>query len=282
MASLRVQNAPQPGAPQSASQDSVGELARLLVTRILESRPKSPSLSDGGADEEILYEAEFGGARYLLVRVKTLNLTKVCLSPREQEIVRMVAEGHPNKVIADVLSISAWTVCTHLRRIFAKLGVASRAAMVARVLEPPHKSVSKSRTPVAPLFDIFQVDNNGSLIWCESANTLEIAHAHSQNLAAGTAKQYILVNRATGERMPVGTPIAQRSRPLVTRAAYHICRIDKEKLRSVESADSLENAELRVKSLKKACPGNYAVLDYDPETCDSLPPWVPISCVLAT
>jgi DNA-binding CsgD family transcriptional regulator len=57
------------------------------------------------------------------------------LSPREQEIVRMVAKGHPNKVIADVLSISAWTVCTHVRRIFAKLGVGSRAAMIARLLE---------------------------------------------------------------------------------------------------------------------------------------------------
>jgi Bacterial regulatory proteins, luxR family len=47
----------------------------------------------------------------------------------------MVAEGHPNKIIADVLNISPWTVCTYLRRIFAKLGVTSRAAMVARTPE---------------------------------------------------------------------------------------------------------------------------------------------------
>jgi DNA-binding CsgD family transcriptional regulator len=57
------------------------------------------------------------------------------LSPREREIVRMVAQGHQNKIIAVVLNISAWTVCTHLRRIFAKLGVTSRAAMVARLVE---------------------------------------------------------------------------------------------------------------------------------------------------
>jgi DNA-binding CsgD family transcriptional regulator len=56
-------------------------------------------------------------------------------SPREQEISRMVAKGCPNKTIAGVLNISCWTVCTHIRRIFAKLGVASRAAMVARLLE---------------------------------------------------------------------------------------------------------------------------------------------------
>jgi len=45
----------------------------------------------------------------------------------------MVARGYPNKTIASVLDISAWTVSTHLRRIFAKLGVSSRAAMVAEL-----------------------------------------------------------------------------------------------------------------------------------------------------
>jgi len=34
-----------------------------------------------------------------------------------------------------VLEISTWTVATHLRRIFAKVGVSSRAAMIARLLE---------------------------------------------------------------------------------------------------------------------------------------------------
>ncbi|MGA8809325.1 MAG: helix-turn-helix transcriptional regulator [Thermoanaerobaculia bacterium] len=57
------------------------------------------------------------------------------LSPRELEIARMVAVGHPNKTIAAVLDISAWTVGTHLRRIFSKLRVTSRAAMVARLME---------------------------------------------------------------------------------------------------------------------------------------------------
>lgn len=57
------------------------------------------------------------------------------LSPRETEIARMVAQGYPNKTIAAVLEISSFTVSSYLRRIFAKLNVNSRAAMVAQVLE---------------------------------------------------------------------------------------------------------------------------------------------------
>jgi len=56
------------------------------------------------------------------------------LSPRELEIARLIAQGHPNKTIAAVLEISSWTVNTYLRRMFAKLGVTSRAAMVAKLL----------------------------------------------------------------------------------------------------------------------------------------------------
>jgi DNA-binding CsgD family transcriptional regulator len=47
----------------------------------------------------------------------------------------MIAKGYPNKTIAAVLDISSWTVCTHIRRVFAKLGVGSRAAMIAKLLE---------------------------------------------------------------------------------------------------------------------------------------------------
>ena len=54
------------------------------------------------------------------------------LSERELQIVELVACGRSNKQIAKKLKISEWTVSTHLRRIFAKLKVDSRAAMVYR------------------------------------------------------------------------------------------------------------------------------------------------------
>jgi DNA-binding CsgD family transcriptional regulator len=85
--------------------------------------------------EDVLIDTEVRGSRYLLMRISQSSGSCIQLSPREQEIVRMVAKGHSNKIIADVLHISSWTVSTHLRRIFAKLRVGSRAAMVARLLE---------------------------------------------------------------------------------------------------------------------------------------------------
>jgi DNA-binding CsgD family transcriptional regulator len=54
------------------------------------------------------------------------------LSPRELQIARLVADGATNRAIARSLEISLWTVSTHMRRIFAKLGVRSRAEMVAQ------------------------------------------------------------------------------------------------------------------------------------------------------
>ena len=50
------------------------------------------------------------------------------LTAREAEILRLVAEGLPNRAIAACLSISPRTVSTHLEHIYAKLGVTTRTA----------------------------------------------------------------------------------------------------------------------------------------------------------
>lgn len=59
------------------------------------------------------------------------DLTRV-LTARELQIATLVALGCPNKQVADKLHISEWTVATYLRRVFAKLGVDTRAAMTYR------------------------------------------------------------------------------------------------------------------------------------------------------
>ena len=117
----------------------VAELARELAMSV----SSSPAAASGDAPAElelelcgrVLLDVNVGDVRCVVVRHEddAANVANVTLSPREREIARMVALGYTNKTIARVLDISVWTVSTHLRRIFAKLGVSNRAAMVAAV-----------------------------------------------------------------------------------------------------------------------------------------------------
>jgi DNA-binding NarL/FixJ family response regulator len=58
------------------------------------------------------------------------------LTPREREVLDLLATGAPNKMIAADLFISEKTVSVHVSNILAKLGVANRgeAAALARHL----------------------------------------------------------------------------------------------------------------------------------------------------
>ncbi|MCC9307502.1 response regulator transcription factor [Kitasatospora sp. RB6PN24] len=67
-------------------------------------------------------------AARLLGRVRDGRPT---LSPREAEILQLVAEGLPNRQISKRLFISEATVKTHLVHIFEKLDVDSRTAAIA-------------------------------------------------------------------------------------------------------------------------------------------------------
>ena len=75
------------------------------------------------------------GITYTIVKQKdtvekdTLDLANI-LTNRELQIATLVARGKSNKQIAKQLQISKWTVSTHLRKIFIKLKVDNRAAMV--------------------------------------------------------------------------------------------------------------------------------------------------------
>jgi NarL family two-component system response regulator LiaR len=59
------------------------------------------------------------------------------LTPRESEVAAFLAVGMSNREMADALSISEHTVKSHLKAIFQKTGVASRAQAVARIVGDP-------------------------------------------------------------------------------------------------------------------------------------------------
>jgi DNA-binding NarL/FixJ family response regulator len=57
------------------------------------------------------------------------------LTPREQEVLRLVAQGKTNAEVAANLFVSVATVKTHIEHIIAKLGVSDRTQAAVRAVE---------------------------------------------------------------------------------------------------------------------------------------------------
>jgi DNA-binding NarL/FixJ family response regulator len=64
------------------------------------------------------------------------------LTPRERDVLALIAKGHTNTEIADALFISGLTVKTHIGRIFTKLGLRDRAAAIVFAYE--HRIIAPS------------------------------------------------------------------------------------------------------------------------------------------
>lgn len=107
----------------------------------LEAGPTSILLKDAGRHE--LFHAIRATSRgetvlspavaELLVRRyrDTADTHDDVLSPRETEIIRLMADGRSNREIGRTLHVSEATVKTHLVRMYAKLEVTDRAAAVS-------------------------------------------------------------------------------------------------------------------------------------------------------
>ena len=69
------------------------------------------------------------------VRADAASVAPPALSPREHEVLALVAEGRSNPEIARALYIGEATVKTHLLHAFEKLGVNDRTRAVTRAME---------------------------------------------------------------------------------------------------------------------------------------------------
>ena len=54
------------------------------------------------------------------------------LTAREQEVLDLISQGLPNKLIANSLGISEHTVKFHVSSIYAKLGASNRTEAISR------------------------------------------------------------------------------------------------------------------------------------------------------
>lgn len=144
-------------AVELASGDAAGALPYLRKAGQLWGRAESPYevarvqaltgralalLGDAGSARAELDAAVAGfrslGARPAAEQAERLlspTLTPAGLTPREVEVLRLVAAGRSNAAIAAALVLSEKTVARHLSNIFAKLDVGSRTAAAAYAFE---------------------------------------------------------------------------------------------------------------------------------------------------
>jgi len=147
-----LRDEPENASLREAAGASVQELLRHLAVQITHGPTPTGASDSAGQTPEVVLELDIAGIRYLLLRSwRPSPAAPALLSRREEEIARLIAQGYANKTIAAELDISPWTVCTYIRRIFAKIGVVSRAQMVARLLEHGTIKEPPSPAPALPL-----------------------------------------------------------------------------------------------------------------------------------
>jgi DNA-binding CsgD family transcriptional regulator len=114
--------------PANGRDEPLACILRALLAMLGSEREQGPTAVVG--------EIDLDGQHYTITRREPhTQRERATLSAREREIAAMVARGYTNDMIASVLDISTWTVRTHMRRTFSKLGVRSRGAMIARLVE---------------------------------------------------------------------------------------------------------------------------------------------------
>ena len=88
----------------------------------------------GGAGASRGGPRDSGGSAAPGGRADEADQASMSLSARESEVMSLIAGGHTNGEIAAHLFLAEKTVKNHVRRIYSKLGVASRPAAIAHWL----------------------------------------------------------------------------------------------------------------------------------------------------
>lgn len=105
------------------------------VFRALEAGARGYLLKDTNTEELVAALRQVhAGERHLPHAIATRladRLVRPSLTPRELDVLRLVAKGRTNKELASAMFISEETVKTHVKTLFLKLGVHDRAEAVS-------------------------------------------------------------------------------------------------------------------------------------------------------
>jgi NarL family two-component system response regulator YdfI len=118
-----------------ASPDAASQALRLGVRGILPASPEPQQLAaalEAVVQELVVYNSEMSSPlRRAASRGAPADELTEPLTPREREVLRLLASGLANKEIAAKLKISEHTAKFHVASILGKLGAASRAEAVS-------------------------------------------------------------------------------------------------------------------------------------------------------
>lgn len=105
------------------------------VFRAMEAGARGYLLKDTTSDELVTAIRQIhDGNRYIPHAIAARladRLVRPHLTPRELEILRLVAKGRSNKEVASAMFISEETVKSHMKALFQKLGVRDRVEAVS-------------------------------------------------------------------------------------------------------------------------------------------------------
>ena len=82
-----------------------------------------------------LLEADISWLSKIHEELVSSTSTPSFLTQRQRDVLRYLAKGYSNSLIAEALSIGEQTVKTHISGIFSKLGVSSRTKAVSFAIE---------------------------------------------------------------------------------------------------------------------------------------------------
>jgi DNA-binding CsgD family transcriptional regulator len=151
------------GYPHGISDDAITPAGRILAAAdayhaMTELRPHRPARSPAEAASELRIEVTAGrldgnAASAVLHaaghRVRARRDLPSGLTPREVEVLRLVACGLSNKEIADQLVISRKTAGNHIEHIYSKINVSNRAR--AGLFAMQHGLLTDAYQPVPAL-----------------------------------------------------------------------------------------------------------------------------------
>ncbi|GGJ68587.1 helix-turn-helix transcriptional regulator [Deinococcus aquiradiocola] len=113
-----------PGPEDLACLGVLGAFAGALITALQCSRDLALARRD----------AEYWRSRFLAQQLPGQAGLTEALTPREQQVLTLVARGHSNPEIARQLGIRPGTAKIHVERILGKLGVSDRTEAVVRAM----------------------------------------------------------------------------------------------------------------------------------------------------